>query len=118
MQAERVREAEALRVAEEEKQRPVAKRRSPKPPDPARQRRKLEREAEAAEGAVESAEQAVATIEADLADSSLYDGTMEKTRRAEELGRLLEEAKGILEDAMAKWSEAVEALEEFDESAQ
>jgi ATP-binding cassette subfamily F protein 3 len=121
-QAERLREAEALRAAEEQRQRPAAKkrpqRRSPKPPDPARQRRKLEREAQAAEEAVEAAEQAVATIEADLADSSLYDGTVEKTRRAEELGRSLEEAKRVLDDAMARWSEAVEAIEEFDESAE
>jgi ATP-binding cassette subfamily F protein 3 len=115
-QAERLREAEALREAETEKQRPVAKKRPPKPPDPARQRRKLEREVTAAESAVEAEEKAVATLEAELADTSIYDGTAEGNRRAEELGRTLEEAKRSLEKTMGKWSEAVEALEDFDAS--
>jgi ATP-binding cassette subfamily F protein 3 len=115
-QAERLREAEALRAAEAERQRPVTKRRPPKPPDAARQRRKLEREVAAAESAVEAEEQAVAAIEAELADSRLYDGSADGNRRAEELGRALEGAKHALNEAMVRWSEAVEALEQFDAS--
>lgn len=121
-QAERLREAEALRAAEAEKQLRVSRkrpqRRSRKPPDPAKRLRKAQREAEAAEGAVEAAEEIVADLEAKLADSSLYDGTADGNRRAEELGRSLEEAKGVLEETMAKWTEAVESLEEFDNSAE
>jgi ATP-binding cassette subfamily F protein 3 len=113
-QEQRLRDLEAIQAAEAEKQRPVAKRRPPKPPDPARQRRKLEREAAAAESDVERAEQSVASLEAELADSSLYDGTADGNFRAEELGRSLAEAKRVLDDAMTRWSDAVEGLEEFD----
>jgi ATP-binding cassette subfamily F protein 3 len=117
-QEELAREREALRAAEIAQQRTPPKKRPPKPPDPARQRRKLERELAAAEGAVEAAEQVVSAIEADLEDSSLYDGTVENNRRAEELGRSLEESKQILDEAVARWSEVVEALEEFDGSSE
>jgi hypothetical protein len=114
---ERRRELQMLRAEEAEKQRPVAKRRPPKPPDPARQRRKLEREVSAAEEMVEVAETAVAEIESELTDGGLYDGTSEGTLRADELGRELADAKRVLDEAMTKWSDAVEVLEEFDASA-
>lgn len=114
--AERRRWEDEQRAAEVERLRPPVKRRPPKPPDPARIRRKAEREVEAAEKAVEAAEQVVAGIEADLADGSIYDGSAEGNRRADELGRSLEEAKRILDETVSKWSDAVEALESLDVS--
>ncbi len=113
-QEELTREREIRRTIEEEQQRPPPKKRPPKPPDPARIRRKADREVQAAEGAVEAAERSVAAIEADLADAGLYDGTEEGNRRADELGRSLEEAKQVLNEAMARWSDAVETLEGLD----
>jgi len=115
-QEELSREREELRAAEIARQRTQPKKRPPKPPDPARQIRKAQREVEAAEGSVEAAEKVVGDIEAELADTKLYDGSIEGNRRAEELGRALEQAKHALDEAMLQWSEAIEALESLEES--
>jgi len=113
-QAERARELAVLREAETEKQRQPAKRRPPKPPDPARQRRKAQAIVSDAERDVEAAEAIVTNLEVELADGSLYDGTEDGNRRAEELGHSLAKAKRDLDEAVTKWSESVEVLESLD----
>ncbi len=114
-QEERAREREMLRAAETEKQKPAVRRRPPKPPDPARQRRKAQANVDAAEAEVEEAEEAVTQLEVELADGNLYDGTADGNRRAEEMGRSLEEAKRVLDEAMGRWSETLEVLENLEE---
>ena len=113
-QEELARERELLRVAEAEQKRTPPKIRPTKPPDPARARRKAQSVVDSAERDVEEAEKSVENLEADLADSSLYEGTEEGRLRAEELGRSLEEAKRVLNETMTRWSDAVESLEALD----
>ncbi len=107
-------EREIFRAAETKQLTPPPKRRPPKPPDPARLRRKAQSVVDAAEHDAEEAETVVRRLEAELANSSLYDGTEEGNRRADELGRSLEEAKRVLNEAMARWSDALESLEVLD----
>ena len=114
-QEERTRELETSRTAVAEKHRTPAKRRPPKPPDPAKLRRNAQSAVEAAEFEVEKAESAVTALEAELADGCLYDGSAAGNRRAAELGRSLEEARTALNEAMAVWTEALEALESLDD---
>jgi ATP-binding cassette subfamily F protein 3 len=74
-------------------------------------RRAARRAVEAAEQAVAAAEVAVQGIEAKLADPALYDGTGEGARRAGELTRELQAARGAHDAALAAWAEAVERIE-------
>ena len=113
-QEEIARELAASRSAALEQQPSPVKRRRPKPPDPARQRKKAMNAVHAAEREVEEAEAAVTALEAELADGSLYDGTAEGNLRAARLGMSLEQAKQALDEAMARWSEAVEVLEDLE----
>jgi ATP-binding cassette subfamily F protein 3 len=114
-QEERARQQQASQAVEEVKQTEPPKRRPPKPPNLARQRRNASNAVTARELEVEKAEMAVAALEAELADSSLYDGTPEGNLRAAELGQALEKAKSVLDEAMAAWSDAVEVLDSLEE---
>jgi ATP-binding cassette subfamily F protein 3 len=114
-QEERARALEASLSAASDMQPAPTKRRPPKPPDPARQRRNALNVVQAAEREVEKAETAVAVLEAELADGDLYDGTAEGNLRAAELGRALEKARVGLDEALAAWSDAVEVFDSLKE---
>ena len=64
-----------------------------------------------AEGEVHSAEEAVAELEAALANPNLYDQGPEGLRDAARLTTALKEARARLDQAMTRWGEAMEALE-------
>jgi ATP-binding cassette subfamily F protein 3 len=74
--------------------------------------RAARRAVEEAETTVNAAEEAVASLEASLADPALHDGTPEGAREAGRLAASLSEARSGLEEAMVRWAEAMEALEE------
>ena len=114
-QEERARTSAASLASAVDKQPAPTKRRPPRPPDPARQRRNALNAVKAAEGEVEKAENAVAALEADLADGDLYDGTAEGNLRAAELGRALEEARAALDETISTWSDAVEVFDSLAE---
>jgi len=69
------------------------------------------------EKAVEEAEAAVAQIQEALASPPLYDGTPEAAREAGRLNGALKDARGRLDQAMERWAEALERLEELDAGA-
>jgi ATP-binding cassette subfamily F protein 3 len=72
--------------------------------------RAAKREAEAREREVHQAEARVAALEQALADMSLYDGSADAARQAGRLDAELKEARRLLDAAMLRWNEAVEAL--------
>ena len=73
--------------------------------------RATRREAAMQEAEVHRLEARIAELAAAVADTALYDGTAEGARKAAGLDRELKEAKQALDDAMARWTEAVEALD-------
>jgi len=76
--------------------------------------RAAKREVEGAEKAVHQAEKKVAEMEAALASPELYQGTPEEgAREAARLGSGLKEARLVLEQAMERWTRAMEELEEL-----
>jgi hypothetical protein len=50
-------------------------------------------------------------LDAALADPALYDGAAEGARKAGQLDRELKATRRTLDDAMARWTVAVEALD-------
>jgi ATP-binding cassette, subfamily F, member 3 len=76
--------------------------------------RAARREVEAAEREVQSAEEAVAELEASLADPDLYERGGEGLREASRLTTALKEARERLDESMARWGEAMEALERLE----
>ena len=68
------------------------------------------REAAAREREVHALEARIADLTAALANPALYDGGAEGARRAAGLDRELKEALRGLDQAMARWNEAVEML--------
>jgi ATP-binding cassette subfamily F protein 3 len=73
--------------------------------------RAARREAAAKEREVHLLEARISELTTLLADPALYDGAAEGARKAGQLDRELKEAKRALDDALARWTEAVEALE-------
>ena len=72
--------------------------------------REAKREAARRESEVHRLEARVADLESAVADPSLYDGSAESARRAAALDRELRSARGELDQAMAGWSHAEDAL--------
>jgi len=60
---------------------------------------------------VEKREREVADAEQALADPGLYDGTPEGAREAARLNRALKEARARLDEAMDRWSQALDRVE-------
>ena len=73
--------------------------------------RATRREAAAREGEDHRLEARVRELTVAVADPALYAGAAEGARKAGRLDRELKEAKRALDDAMARWTEAVEALD-------
>lgn len=92
-----------------------AKRDRVRRPNTDRALRAAHRAAKAAESKVEEIEARVTQLEAELANGSLYDGTEEGTRRAGELARRLDEGRAQLDEMMAEWACATDALEALQE---
>jgi ATP-binding cassette subfamily F protein 3 len=76
--------------------------------------RAARRSAEVAEKEVHEREAAVARIESELADPGLYDGSLESARRAAVLTENRRKAQTQVDDALKRWTEAVEALERLE----
>ena len=74
-------------------------------------RRVAKREAEALEQAVHAAELQIAELERALADPTLYDRGADGAREAGRLNAELFKARQILDEALARWTEASDALE-------
>lgn len=74
-------------------------------------RRRARREVEAAETAVHQAEETVARLQEELASDALYDGSVEGVQEAGRLNQELKEAGQRLDEAMNRWTAAVEAEE-------
>ena len=72
--------------------------------------RAARREAVEREAVVHRIEARVAELEALLADPGRYDGTPAAARRAGELDRELKEQRRALDQALTRWTEAVDAL--------
>ncbi len=108
-------EAEAARAAEEEA-REAARARSRKTvaANKAIQavKRELRREVEASEEEVHRAEARVAELEAALGDEALYDGTAGGAMEAGRISVELAEARRAVDEAIARWLEAQEAMED------
>jgi hypothetical protein len=60
---------------------------------------------------VHAAESRIAELERALADSALYDGGANGAREAGRLNADLTKARRALDDALARWTEASDALE-------
>jgi hypothetical protein len=84
-------------------------------PNADRTLRAAHRAAKTAEGKVEENEARVTRLEADLANGKLYDGTEDGARRAGELARRLDEARAQLDEMMAEWARATDAVEALQE---
>ncbi|HEU5219999.1 MAG TPA: ABC-F family ATP-binding cassette domain-containing protein [Gemmatimonadales bacterium] len=69
------------------------------------------REAAAREADVHRLEARVSELATALADPALYNGAADGARKAGQLDRELKETRRALEDAMARWTEAAEALD-------
>ncbi|HET7248282.1 MAG TPA: hypothetical protein VFI79_00435, partial [Gemmatimonadales bacterium] len=74
-------------------------------------RRSAQREARDKEQAVHSAEARIVELERALADPALYDGGSTGAREAGRLNAELAKARRELDDALARWTEASDALE-------
>jgi ATP-binding cassette subfamily F protein 3 len=74
-------------------------------------RRSAKREAVGLEQAVHAAESRIAELERALADPTLYDGGADAAREAGRLSAQLTKARRALDDALARWTEASDALE-------
>jgi ATP-binding cassette subfamily F protein 3 len=74
-------------------------------------RRLATREAERLERAVHAAEARIAELERALADPALYDGGAGGAREAGRLDAELRAARRALDDALARWADASDALE-------
>jgi len=73
--------------------------------------RATRREAAAREQEVHRLEARIAELTAALADPALYDGAATGARKAGQLDRELKEARRALDDALSRWTAAVEALD-------
>ena len=73
-------------------------------------RRAARREVDAREQAVHAAEERIVALERALADPALYDGGADAAREAGRLSTALTEARRALDDALARWTEASDAL--------
>jgi len=73
-------------------------------------RRTAERDATAREKEVHRLEAKVAELEAALADQSLYSGGVEGTKTAKKIDTELKEARRAHDEALTRWTAAVEAL--------
>ena len=71
-------------------------------------RRARKRAAEEAEASASRWEQRVAELEAQLADTDLYDGSAEGAQTAARLDQELAKARKALDDALAAWAEVAE----------
>jgi ATP-binding cassette subfamily F protein 3 len=78
--------------------------------------RKAKRGVEAAEKAVHEAETRVEELESALAQDRLYDGSTESTEEASRLSLELKGARVTLDQAMARWEEAVEEADALEGS--
>jgi hypothetical protein len=74
-------------------------------------RRSARREAESLEQAVHGAEARIGELERALADPGLYEGGANGAREAGRLNAELTKARRALDDALARWTEASDALE-------
>ena len=74
-------------------------------------RRSARRDAERLEQAVHAAESRIAELERALADPTLYDRQASGARKAGRLNAELLEARRTLDDALARWADAGDALE-------
>ena len=74
-------------------------------------RRSAQREARDKEQAVHAAEAKIVELERALADPALYDGGSAGVREAGRLNGELTKARRDLDDALARWTEASDALE-------
>jgi ATP-binding cassette subfamily F protein 3 len=72
--------------------------------------RAARRSAEASEREVHRLETRIEELELTLADPAMYDGSGEAARRAGELDRELGESRRALDQALTRWTEAVESL--------
>ena len=107
--------AAAVAAAEAEGLRKVKERKQTRRPDDERQRqrsarRSAERAVAEAERAVSEWEQRVERLRAELEDPHLY-LTADGSRRAAELGRELEAARGRLDEAFLRWEQATREAE-------
>ena len=107
--------AAAVAAAEAEALRKVKDRKQTRRPDDERQRklsarRSAERAVADAERAVGEWEKRVETLRAELEDPHLY-LTADGSRRATELGRELETARGQLDEAFLRWEQATREAE-------
>jgi len=73
--------------------------------------RSAKREAESLQQAVHSAEARITALERSLADPALYDGAANGAREAGRLKADLNKARQALDEALARWTEASDALE-------
>ena len=74
-------------------------------------RRETQERAESLEHAVHAAEARIRELERALADPALYDGGANGAREAGRLNAELIKARQALDDALARWTEASDALE-------
>ena len=95
---------ERKRAAEKEK----AKKRAANQEDDHAAKRAHKRAVEDAEAAANHWEQRVAELEAQLADTDLYDGSAEAAQKAARLDQELAKARKALDEALAAWAEAAE----------
>jgi len=106
--------AAAVAAAEEESLRKVKERKQSRPADPGKDRQADRRDAERAVGEAEAEvsawEARVEGLRAMLEDPHLY-VTPDGGRRAAELGRELEQARGGLDEAFARWEAATRSAE-------
>ena len=112
--------AASVRAAEEESLRRVKEKQKTARKDTApsgdretrNELRRLTREIESLEAAIAEHEAAVARLTATLEDPSLYTraGGVEESVA---IGKSLDQARGKLDDAMARWTEAVERIEKI-----
>ncbi len=73
--------------------------------------RNARRAAEAGEAEVHRLEGAIGALEEQVADPALYDGGGEGARKAGQLDRELKSLRAELDRALARWTDAVDALE-------
>jgi ATP-binding cassette subfamily F protein 3 len=103
---QRTQEAGASRTTRTEARKAAAARRETQ-----ETRRSARREAESLELAVHAAESRIAELERALADPALYDGGANGAREAGRLNAELTKVRRALDDALARWTEASDALE-------
>jgi ATP-binding cassette subfamily F protein 3 len=100
---------ERERLAARSAQREAARRMAANQRDTQQAARQARREVAEREAQVHRLEARVAELEAGLADPGLYDGSAATARKAARLDRELKEQRRALDEALLRWTEAIDA---------